>query len=169
MVPDRDARTALAQLREALREVGRPQAAVGVSSGCAPRTVGHALLQARRAAHVARLERASEIWFDTVTLEAVLDDDAIRERVQALTLPSLAPLLRDREKDGDLMQTLEAFLDHNGSWETASRALGVHRHTLRKRVARIEELTGLRLEVAHHRVVLALALAARAHEPDPNA
>jgi purine catabolism regulator len=37
----------------------------------------------------------------------------------------------------------------------------VHRHTLRSRMARVEELTGLRLDVAEHRVLLHLALMSR--------
>jgi len=61
----------------------------------------------------------------------------------------------------DLLRSLQVFLDHNGSWETAARALGVHRHTLRNRMSRVERLTGLSLDVAHHRVVLYLALATK--------
>ena len=59
------------------------------------------------------------------------------------------------------MPSLEAFLHHNGSWETAARALGVHRHTLRARMARVEELTGLSLDSADNRVLLTLALMSR--------
>jgi purine catabolism regulator len=53
------------------------------------------------------------------------------------------------------------FLQHNGVWETASRALGVHRHTLRHRMARVSQLTGMDLESARDRTVLLLALLAR--------
>ena len=159
MLSDRDAPAAVRLVRDALTDVGLPSTAVGVSAACEPGLVTRALVQARRAAHAARLERVREAWFDEVTLEALLDDDAVRERVRALTEPSLAGLLDSDGADRELLRTLQAFLDHNGSWETASRALGIHRHTLRKRVARIEHLTGLRMEVATHRVVLALALA----------
>jgi purine catabolism regulator len=159
LVPDRDTRAVLGMVRASLTEVGGPNEPVGVSAACEPSLVGRALVQAVRAAHAARLERTRESWFDTVTLEAVLDDDEVRGRIRALAQPSLAALLRDDDPERELLRTLEAFLDHNGSWETASRALGVHRHTLRKRMARIEELTGLRLEVARNRVVLALAIA----------
>jgi purine catabolism regulator len=43
------------------------------------------------------------------------------------------------------------------SW---ARALGVHRHTLRARMDRVEALTGLSLDVAENRVLL-LALLSR--------
>jgi PucR family transcriptional regulator, purine catabolism regulatory protein len=60
-----------------------------------------------------------------------------------------------------LAHSLQVFLEHNGAWESAARALAVHRHTLRHRMARVEELTGLDLDVSHNRVVLQLALATR--------
>jgi purine catabolism regulator len=59
------------------------------------------------------------------------------------------------------LPSLEAFLHHNGSWEGAARALGVHRHTLRARMARVEELTGLSLGVADNRALILLALRSR--------
>ena len=77
---------------------------------------------------------------------------------EMLGLGPLEPLLKDTAGQ-ELLATLRAYLDHNGSWETAARALGVHRHTLRNRVGRIERLTGLSLDVAANRVVLTLALA----------
>jgi purine catabolism regulator len=55
----------------------------------------------------------------------------------------------------------EAYSYHNGSWEAASRSLGVHRQTLRARMARVEELTGLTLDSADNRVLLMLALMSR--------
>ena len=60
-----------------------------------------------------------------------------------------------------LLASLEAFLHHNGSWEAAAHALGVHRHTLRARISRVEELTGLSLDVAENRVMLLLGLMSR--------
>ena len=44
---------------------------------------------------------------------------------------------------------------------TPSRALGVHRHTLRHRMSRVAELTGLDLESAQDRAALLLALLSR--------
>ncbi|GAA2649929.1 helix-turn-helix domain-containing protein [Paractinoplanes durhamensis] len=60
-----------------------------------------------------------------------------------------------------LLPSLDVFLQHNGVWGTASRALGVHRHTLRHRMARVAQLTGLDLESAQDRTALLLALLAR--------
>ena len=45
---------------------------------------------------------------------------------------------------GELMRSLEAFIECNGQWERAARQLYCHRHTLRYRIRRVEELTGAR-------------------------
>jgi PucR family transcriptional regulator, purine catabolism regulatory protein len=73
----------------------------------------------------------------------------------------LAPLRAyDRRQHGDLVASLRTFLEHNGNWESAARALGVHRHTLRYRIRRVVELTGRDLEAAANRVEFWLALQA---------
>ena len=43
------------------------------------------------------------------------------------------------------MRSLEAFIEENGQWERAARRLYCHRHTLRYRIKRVEELTGRNL------------------------
>jgi DNA-binding PucR family transcriptional regulator len=50
-----------------------------------------------------------------------------------------APL---RDAGTDLLNTLIAFLDHNGSVEATARALFVHPNTVRYRLRRIHEVTG---------------------------
>lgn len=73
----------------------------------------------------------------------------------------LRPLAdQDAQRGTDLVATLRAFLEHNGHWESAAAALGVHRHTLRNRVARAEELLEVDLGSAHVRAELLLALLA---------
>lgn len=154
-----ESRDAVRQLDAALASAGRHDVAIGVSAPVPAHRVASALTPARHAAGAARRERQRVGWFENLTLESVLADELVRERVQALSRSTLAPLLAgDTARDRQLLDSLEVFLQHNGSWETASRQLGVHRHTLRHRMARVEALTGLSLDVAHHRVVLLLAL-----------
>jgi PucR family transcriptional regulator, purine catabolism regulatory protein len=87
-----------------------------------------------------------------------LQEDAALE---ALSRGLLAPLRAyDQRQHGDLVASLRAFLTHNGNWEAAARALGVHRHTLRYRIRRVAELTGRDLESAADRVEFWLALQA---------
>ena len=46
------------------------------------------------------------------------------------------------EYGDELIRSLEAFIEQNGQWEKAARELFCHRHTLRYRIRRVEELTG---------------------------
>ena len=62
---------------------------------------------------------------------------------------------------GELMRSLEAFIECNGQWERAARRLYCHRHTLRYRIRRVEELTGRDLASARDRIEFWLALRAR--------
>ena len=67
------------------------------------------------------------------------EPDALRAFADAL----LAPLdAYDRDHHGELVVSLQAFLQHNARWETAAAQLFVHRHTLRYRMRKVEELTG---------------------------
>ena len=87
-----------------------------------------------------------------------LQEDAALE---ALSRGLLAPLRAyDQRQHGDLVASLRTFLEHNGNWEAAARALAVHRHTLRYRIRRVAELTGRDLESAADRVEFWLALQA---------
>jgi len=160
LVQDGDIDAALAVIEESVLDAGSRPGGLGISGPVPPEFTADALLQARQAGEVARDERLRSARFDTLTLGAVLSDVVVRERVQSLTRSTLEPLLRG--DDQVLAHSLQVFLEHNGGWESAARALGVHRHTLRHRMARVEELTGLDLDVSHNRVVLLLALATRA-------
>ena len=65
------------------------------------------------------------------------------------------------EYGGELLRSLEAFVEHNGQWERAARELFCHRHTLRYRIRRVEQLTGRDLSSARDRIEFWLALKAR--------
>ncbi len=62
---------------------------------------------------------------------------------------------------GELIRSLEAFIEENGQWERAARRLYCHRHTLRYRIRRVEELTGRDLGSARDRIEFWLALRGR--------
>lgn len=90
-------------------------------------------------------------------LLALQDDEALRQYSDSL----LAPIEADGDYGGELLRSLEAYIEHNGQWERAARQLYCHRHTLRYRIRRVEELTGRDLSRAHDRIELWLALRAR--------
>jgi purine catabolism regulator len=91
-------------------------------------------------------------------LLALQDDEALRAYSDNLLAPIEAT---EGEYGGELLRSLEAFIQQNGQWERAARSLYCHRHTLRYRIRRIEELTGRDLSRAHDRIELWLALRAR--------
>jgi PucR family transcriptional regulator, purine catabolism regulatory protein len=98
-------------------------------------------------------------------LLSLQDDDGLRQYCEDV----LSPIEHSRTGNGEeLLRSLEAFLEHNGSWEAAARALFCHRHTLRYRISRIEELTGRRLDRVENRIEFWLALRGREllGEPD---
>jgi len=91
-------------------------------------------------------------------LLSLQDDDALRLYSDGL----LDPIERtEGEYGGELLRSLEAFIENNGNWERAARQLYCHRHTLRYRIRKIEELTGRDLSRATDRIELWLALRAR--------
>ncbi len=76
----------------------------------------------------------------------------------------------DERKHTELVKTLIQYLQHGGGYEATSRALSVHRSTLKYRLQRIRELTGFdlgdpethfNLQLATRAYVTLQALAAR--------
>ncbi|WP_249010424.1 PucR family transcriptional regulator ligand-binding domain-containing protein [Conexibacter sp. DBS9H8] len=67
----------------------------------------------------------------------------------------------DGHYGGELIRSLEAFIEENGQWERAAKRLYCHRHTLRYRIKRVEELTGRDLSLARDRIEFWLALRGR--------
>jgi purine catabolism regulator len=91
-------------------------------------------------------------------LLSLQDDDALRLFCDSV----LGPLENGGGEYGDeLLRSLEVFIEQNGQWERAARELFCHRHTLRYRIRRIEELTGRDLTSARDRIEFWLALRGR--------
>ena len=91
-------------------------------------------------------------------LLSLQDDDALRLYCDSV----LGPLEEASGEYGDeLIRSLEAFIEQNGQWERAARELFCHRHTLRYRIRRVEQLTGRDLSNARDRIEFWLALRAR--------
>ncbi|HYN90353.1 MAG TPA: PucR family transcriptional regulator [Thermoleophilaceae bacterium] len=91
-------------------------------------------------------------------LLSLQDDDALRLYCDSV----LGPLEDASGEYGDeLIRSLEAFIEQNGQWEKASRELYCHRHTLRYRIRRVEQLTGRDLSIARDRIEFWLALRGR--------
>jgi purine catabolism regulator len=121
--------------------------------------------EARYALEVATFSngRAPDVasWRDLGAFQLLLsvqDDEALR-----LYCDSVLGPIQDGEGEygGELLKSLDAFLEQNGQWEKAARELFCHRHTLRYRIRRVEQLTGRDLSSARDRIEFWLALKAR--------
>lgn len=143
------------------QKVGRELRA-GSGSAVKVDEVGRSLREARYALQVCRLEGWEQAGFEDLgtyrLLLSMADPDALRAFADAM----LAPLDRyDEDHRGELIPSLQAFLQHNARWETAASALFVHRHTLRYRMRKVEELSGRDLASSFDRMEFWLALRAR--------
>jgi len=91
-------------------------------------------------------------------LLSLQDDDALSSYCRSV----LDPIEQGEGEYGDeLVRSLDVFIEHNGHWEKAANALFCHRHTLRYRIRRIEQLTGRDFSNARDRIEFWLALRGR--------
>jgi PucR family transcriptional regulator, purine catabolism regulatory protein len=151
------------ELRTAVVErLGEQDVRAGAGGVVPPGEAGRSLREARYALQVCRLEGWEAAGFEDLgtyrLLLSMADPDALRAFADSLLAPVDA---YDREHGGELQASLLAFLQHNARWETAAAELFVHRHTLRYRMRKVEELTGRDLGSSFDRMEFWLALRAR--------
>ncbi|MFF5105031.1 PucR family transcriptional regulator [Streptomyces sp. NPDC000134] len=135
---------------------------VGLSAPAGPSAASAAYQQAGQALSVAR--RRGRVWVEHEQVAAgsvlpLLADDAVRAFADGL-LRALRE--HDATGRGDLVASLRAWLSRHGQWDAAAADLGVHRHTLRYRMRRVEEILGRSLDDPDVRMELWLALKATA-------
>jgi sugar diacid utilization regulator len=122
--------------------------------------------EALLAANVAEADEAGEeavlAFEDTgayrLLLPAMSEDPAELERFYAETVEPLAAY--DEQYETDLVQTLETFLDADGNVAGTASRLFTHRHTIRYRLERVRDLTGLDVGSTDGRERLGLGLKA---------
>ncbi|MEU2681653.1 PucR family transcriptional regulator [Streptomyces sp. NPDC007107] len=146
------------------RESGEADAdvVVGMSAPSGPIAVSAAYKQAEQALSVARRRGRTMVEHEELAAGSVLPllaDDAVRAFADGM----LRPLQEhDAKGRGDLVASLRAWLSRHGQWDAAAADLGVHRHTLRYRMRRVEEILGRSLDDPDVRMELWLALKATA-------
>ncbi len=91
-------------------------------------------------------------------LSAMSEDRAELERFYAETIGRLVAY--DDQYETDLVQTLETFLDCDGNVAGSAQKLFTHRHTIRYRLERVREISGLDVGSSDGRERLGLGLKA---------
>jgi DNA-binding PucR family transcriptional regulator len=86
------------------------------------------------------------------------EDPAELQRFYAETVEPL--VVYDEQYATDLVQTVEAFLDADGNVAGTAGRLFTHRHTIRYRLERVRELSGLDVGSTDGREKLSLGLKA---------
>ncbi|MFJ8824398.1 PucR family transcriptional regulator [Streptomyces sp. NPDC102467] len=151
-----------AEVLEATRADGsaEDELVIGFSAPSGPIAAATAFKQAEQALSVARRRGRVLVEHEDVVAGSVLPllgNDAVRAFADGLLRA-----LRDHDATGrgDLVASLRAWLSRHGQWDAAAMDLGVHRHTLRYRMRRVEEILGRSLDDPDVRMELWLALKA---------
>ncbi|MEV5438249.1 PucR family transcriptional regulator [Streptomyces sp. NPDC052682] len=158
------ARTAARTGTAAERAAGEDEIVAGLSAPAGPIAAAAAYKQAEQALSVARRRGRVLVEHEQMASGSVLPllaDDAVRAFADGLLR---ALYEHDATGRGDLVASLRAWLSRHGQWDAAAADLGVHRHTLRYRMRRVEEILGRSLDDPDVRMELWLALKATSTE-----
>ncbi len=146
--------------REATASGEEAELVMGLSAPAGPIAAATAYKQAEQALSVARRRGRALVEHEELAAGSVLPllaDDAVRAFADGL-LRALRE--HDATGRGDLVASLRAWLSRHGQWDAAAADLGVHRHTLRYRMRRVEEILGRSLDDPDVRMELWLSLKA---------
>ena len=119
--------------------------------------------EALLAANVAEARGEKQLAFEEtgsyrLLLSAVSDDP---QDLRTFHQETVAPIVAyDDEYETELLRTLETYLDADGSVATTAQKLYTHRHTIRYRLERVRELSGLDVSSSDGRERLSLGLKA---------
>jgi sugar diacid utilization regulator len=128
-----------------------------------PADLHRAGAEAFLAANVAVAQAAPELAFEDtgayrLLLPAMVEDP---EELRRFHEETVAPLVvYDEQYETELVRTLDTFLDANGNVAQTAQRLYTHRHTVRYRLERVKELTGLDVGSTDGRERLGLGLKA---------
>ncbi|MFF2527786.1 PucR family transcriptional regulator [Brevibacillus sp. NPDC058079] len=128
------------------------------------RSYREALISLRTALHSASPANASSLRvksYHDLGLERIMYADDPATEAQTFAEECLGKIQTyDREKNGQLLQTLQVFLQVDGNYSEAARRLYVHKNTIKYRIQLIRECTGLNAENGHDQMLLRIAITA---------
>lgn len=127
-----------------IRSLAGYPVAVGLSEATEYAIFDSALEQARLARAAADARDSSEVTRFAPAMQAgVLSILSANKEASKRANALLHPLTGNDERNGEhLVESLEVWLRHHGQFVPAATELGIHRHTLKTRIARIGQLLG---------------------------
>ncbi|TNC28251.1 PucR family transcriptional regulator [Amycolatopsis alkalitolerans] len=147
-----------------LAELGGGQCTVGVGGVCErPSELPRSLREAQMAVRLQRSLRVGHgaCEYEKLGVFRMLASVSDLSEVDAFVREWLGCLIDyDARRGADLVATLTQYLEHGGNYDATASRLSVHRSTLKYRLQRIRELTGL--EINDPDVHFNLQLATRA-------
>jgi hypothetical protein len=124
-----------------------------------PQALTHAYHEARLAAEIRHRLDESVVQVGHLGAYRLIIGAASGPSVVEFSRRTLAAAIEhDAKRGGRLIPTLRTYLANGASLTATARALNVHVHTIQYRLARLEELTGLKLHDSEDRLTLELAL-----------
>ncbi|MEO7123358.1 MAG: PucR family transcriptional regulator ligand-binding domain-containing protein [Lacisediminihabitans sp.] len=139
------------------------EAPVGVSDLTTLSRLGPALVQARHALAEAATVGPRVVEFSSVRDSVFLGIVSSPQMIDLATA-LLNPLLAD-DRGRALLADTVVWLEHNGVWDSAATELGIHRHSLKKRVETVVSMLGLSVDKFGDRAQLWWLLRALNFEP----
>lgn len=144
-----------------------PRVTIGVSGPAWWDTLARSRREALSAASIASGAERRTRWMrfeeaQSTSMLGLLTDD----RAQAFAAAHLGPLLTPAAERSDLLGTVACWLRNTGRLDPTARELGIHRHTLTKRLERAEQLLGRPLSSPDVRAELWFALRVRHSDHD---
>jgi len=152
------------EVRALLREAGRgvPGLAAGfgrVASRLRDCAASYAEASTGRALAAARPEPGAALGPSDLGVYAILAHEETRDTLQSVVRGMLGPLLEADEKaQSDYVKTLSTFLANDRHFERTAQELHVHVNTLRYRLGKIQDISGVDLHDVNSRFLLELAL-----------
>lgn len=146
------------------------QLVVGLGGAChTPTEIARSYAQARSAVDTTtRMGRTGVVAFEDLGIQRLLLQVPDLGELRAFAADVLGPLLGPDQHGGDgrsadatrrdLLATLTAYFDANGSPQRTARELHVHPNTVAYRIRRVEEIAGRRLDQARDRLMLQVAM-----------
>ena len=152
-------------LRQAvIRDLGGGSARIAVGELCSSTAdFPRSFRQARLAMQLLQTAEWEDrvVRFDDLGVYRLLIGNESLDEVERFVERWIGPLLTyDTQRSADLVRTLAHYLDRGGNYEATAAALIVHRNTLKYRLQRIRQITGL--DLSDPEVCFNLSLATRA-------